>query len=64
MVNTHSLVMSPLGPVGIASLGSRPWVSSICLAAGLRRNLDKELGGGGNRVLNKIWTFYIILNQL
>lgn len=39
---THSLVISPLGPVGVANFGSIPWVSRICLAAGLRRSLDKE----------------------
>lgn len=41
---THSLVMSPLGPVGVASFGSIPWVSRMCLAAGLRRNLGNQAG--------------------
>lgn len=41
-LKTYSLVTSPLGPVGVASLGSMPWVSRMCLAAGLRRNLGKE----------------------
>lgn len=42
-IQTHSLVMSPLGPVGVASFGSIPWVSRMCLAAGLRRNLDNQV---------------------
>lgn len=41
-IYTHSLVISPLGPVGVANFGSIPWVSRICLAAGLRRNLGKQ----------------------
>lgn len=41
-IHTHSLVISPLGPVGMASFGSIPWVSRIFLAAGLKRSLDKE----------------------
>lgn len=41
-IHTHSLVIIPLGPVGMACLGSRPWVSRIFLAAGLKRSLDKE----------------------
>lgn len=43
-IQTHSLVISPLGPVGVANLGSIPWVSRMCLAAGLSRNLHKQAG--------------------
>lgn len=46
--------MSPLGPVGVANFGSTPWVSRMCLAAGLRRNLEKKV-----KVRSKIlFTFY------
>lgn len=41
-IETYSLVMIPLGPVGVASFGSIPWVSRMCLAAGLSRNLNDQ----------------------
>lgn len=42
LIHTHSFVISPLGPVAVANFGSMPWVSRMCLAAGLSRNLDNE----------------------
>lgn len=41
-LGTYSFVIIPLGPVGVASFGSNPWVSRMCRAAGLRRNLEKK----------------------
>lgn len=41
-LGTYSFVIIPLGPVGVASFGSKPWVPKMCRAAGLRRNLEKK----------------------
>lgn len=40
--DTHSFVISPFGPVAVTSFGSKPWVSKMCRAAGLRRKLKKR----------------------
>lgn len=45
--------MSPLGPVGVASFGSIPWVSRMCRAAGLKRNLQQ------NQNQNHVLTFLL-----